>query len=234
MRRKLLVFVLAVTGVLGLTAGALAHVVVTNDVKECTETTAGEKTEGVNDTTDSGIVVAGTDSLVTVTVPEGITVLHVCVKTGESEEAVVSGSPPYVGPTTFTVTKTGPGGGISHLEFGIIATPTPTPTPSPTPTPEPTPTPTPEPTPTPTPEPTPTPTPEPTPTPAPEPTPSPTPTPAPTPPPSGGGGAGGGGGGAAAPAGELPFTGLPVLFPLIAGGLLLAAGLGLWRRGRND
>jgi hypothetical protein len=50
----------------------------------------------------------------------------------------------------------------------------------------------------------------------------------------GAGGAGGGGGGAAAPSGELPFTGLPILVPLLLGAALLGSGIVLLRRGRQQ
>src|ERR671925_1766804 len=102
MKRRLLVFVIAAAAVLGLAAGAYAHIVVTGDNSDCTETTPGEKVDGTSGTTDSGIVVAGTDELVTVTVPEGVTIEHICVKTGQSGDAVVNTTVPVVGPATFT------------------------------------------------------------------------------------------------------------------------------------
>ena len=55
---------------------------------------------------------------------------------------------------------------------------------------------------------------------------------------TGGAGAGGGGGGAGAGggggSGELPFTGLPILVPLLLGAALLGSGILLLRRGRQQ
>jgi hypothetical protein len=75
------------------------------------------------------------------------------------------------------------------------------------------------------------------------PPPPPPPGPQPPPPPPPGGGAGGTPPAPPAPlapppppattGGALPFTGLPVWIPLLAGGLLLGAGLSLMRRGRS-
>jgi hypothetical protein len=245
--RRAIVFVVAAA--LGLAVAAAFSMTPSASAQTATCPVNDGKWEGQNPpfSPAPGITVTSeSENLVTFTVASGTTLVSVCVKSGNDLSGhSVSCSPdttfPVDGPATCSVTTSGQGNGISHITFDVTTTPTPTPSPTPTPTPEPTPTPTPEPTPTPTPEPTPTPTPEPTPTPTPEPTPTPTPeptpspTPTPTPPPGGGGagGAGGGGGGSAAPSGELPFTGLPVLVPLLAGLGLMTAGLGLWRRGRE-
>jgi hypothetical protein len=44
----------------------------------------------------------------------------------------------------------------------------------------------------------------------------------------------GGGSSTTASNSELPFTGLPVFIPLLAGFGLLTAGIGMWRRNRRD
>jgi hypothetical protein len=205
--RKAFVLAAAIVSLLALAGVAQAHIVVTNDVSECTETTAGEKTGDApfNDTLPSGITVSGTDESVTVTVPDGVTIEHICVKTGVAGVAQVNTTVPVVGPATFTVVKTVAGGGISHLEFGISlgggtdttttgggGTDTTTTGGGGTDT---------------------------------------TTT-------GGGGGAGGGGGGAGAGGGggtgELPFTGLPILVPLLLGAALLGSGIMLLRRGRQQ
>jgi hypothetical protein len=68
-----------------------------------------------------------------------------------------------------------------------------------------------------------------------EPPPPPPAEPPPPPPPPGGGAAGQPPPPPAAPAaGELPFTGLPVWLPLLAGAVLIASGLLLMRRRRTD
>jgi hypothetical protein len=221
--RRAIVFVVAAA--LGLAVAAAFSMTPSASAQTATCPVNDGKWEGQNPpfSPAPGITVTSeSENLVTFTVASGTTLVSVCVKSGNDLSGhSVSCSPdttfPVDGPATCSVTTSGQGNGISHITFDVTTTPTPTPSPTPTPTPEPTPTPTPEPTPTPT----------------PEPTPSPTPTP--TPPPGGGGagGAGGGGGGSAAPSGELPFTGLPVLVPLLAGLGLMTAGLGLWRRGRE-
>jgi hypothetical protein len=119
MKRFSAVLAVALIGTLSFAVAAQAHIVVTGDNSGCTETTPGEKVDSTNGTTDSGIVVAGDDEMVTVTVPAGVTILHICVKTGQSGDAVVNATVPFVGPGSFTIVKTGSGGGISHVEFGI-------------------------------------------------------------------------------------------------------------------
>jgi hypothetical protein len=220
MRKAIVVFAVAIVSTLALASVAQAHIVVTGDVKDCIETTAGEKTGDApfNDTLPSGITVSGTDELVTVTVPAGVTINHICVKTGQAGVAQVNTTVPVVGPTSFTVVKTVSGGGISHLEFGITTgggTTTSTTGGDTTST-----------------------------------------TGGDTTSTTGGdttsttggdttgsattggggasGGGGGGGGGGSQPSGELPFTGMPVLIPLLLGMALLTGGILFLRRGRHD
>jgi hypothetical protein len=119
MKKVFVAVAVALLGTLVLAVSASAHIVVTPDNSGCTETTPGEKVDSTNGTTTSGITVSGNDEMVTVTVPAGVIVEHICVKTGQSGSAAVNASVPFVGPGSFTVVKTGSGGGISHLEFGI-------------------------------------------------------------------------------------------------------------------
>jgi hypothetical protein len=65
-----------------------------------------------------GVVVADEEQ-VTFTIADGFVLTRLCYKTGVRGGGATSAQAPIVGPATVTVTKTNPGGGLSHVTFDV-------------------------------------------------------------------------------------------------------------------